>query len=614
MHLVNSKHEPNRGLSADFNRYLAHLDALLPRRCRSDDGGAAFLHSALCDLPDPPTPARQHLEQFLAECDDFRRRQFWVDSGRENHHTGSCWLPLLILGKEWRDCASHLLGIELGTDLSELSAAERILYKPVLDRGPFKLQVALKDSIRNVSEDTYERFVNRVKSRFTELETTYDASEKVLTIRKGRMLTQVFETAGDIDYPPNGRLPQWLSALLDFSGVASVTLEYPLVKRDVPSLSEAVRAALIIPSCPLPWRSRDTFQAAAELGTIAESLEVGRAGAFHVILTAGDEWYPLLDGFVHRVIGAGEAPAACDSQPDEEQRKFRRQQLSRAMTLHPKLELRIDSDFQWLRTAFQQSGNSDAVQTPDSSLSAEPAAIPVSLLTRLDDCEYVTGWARHFEQRARAALQSIKADALTTAIPSTKASRALPQEYVIKVNATARGFACHVLESLAKSLKTLADVEEQLLQTKAWRTQIQNLWEGGGRPLRDADPTIANPDAFAYVMQQAVQASDPLRRAKALATVIYVLVDEDAVSDSESHGHIDDFFAISAFILEPPSNDGPSEPVCKWAKDLHARIDGLISRGEQRRVSLRLDEMTKKVAGEMLGAPDTSKKRGRPKT
>lgn len=105
--------EPNPGLSSGFNRYLRNLDMLLPRTIRKGDHGAHILQNTLQDIASVTPAAAAAIDGFLQACDQFRQQQFWIDEDHEYRDTASCWLPLLVLGKGWRDVVSSVLNVNV---------------------------------------------------------------------------------------------------------------------------------------------------------------------------------------------------------------------------------------------------------------------------------------------------------------------------------------------------------------------------------------------------------------------------------------------------------------------------------------------------------------------
>ncbi len=589
---------PNPGLCTDFNRYAANLDRLLPRRSRKGDQAAHFLHSALGELSELHLDAAQQLQDFLADCEDFHRRQFQVDPDYINHDDGGCWLPLVIVGKAWTEATSRLLEIDLPEVLGQ---ARRIVLKPVASSGPFTIATVIRAETSGVSEAAYNRFVSQVKSVFPRLESVYDPDTLKLEVRRGNQVRVGVEDATSHQLPSNGGVPQWLETLLQLNAVESVEINYPLRTRELNAISDFVCAACIIPECPLDWRTKDRFPAQAALGLISDALGQGPDDPFHLCVTAVQhEWLPLVDAVVQNLT-IPQRNVSHGTNGDSQDDSLSLAMASRAITLHPGIDLRDDNDYAALRRIYQAQGQDSPVLLPVPLVAAQPSEVLDSLTTRLNDSNYLRSWALHFRARARQAI-----DALSGAAPqpAPRQLRGVSADFLVRVQASVKDFAACILASLEKALGVLIAVEGGIASSRSSKHRFEKICTTA---ITDESPSGQQSLAvISEAIRLTIYGGSNSTRSRALASLIYLLMEDDVVPDTEEQGRVDDLLVFATLIAGDLGAEA-SEDVRHWARNYLARIDGLTGRATQARVSQRYEQLVERIeAASSAGAPNRS--------
>lgn len=580
---------PNPGLSADVNRYLASLDKLLPRRSRKGDRAAQLLDSALNESAAAHAPVGEALSSFLQECENFHRMRFWADPDFRNHDDGNCWLPLVLVGHAWAECLCEIMRISLPDSIGR---ARRIVLKPIGKAASHTVRAVLRKSIPGVTEAAYNRFVSQVKPVAPRLETVYDPDTSVLDVKQGLDVEVRLDEAHSALVPVNGGMPVWLGALLDLNAVEELTLCYPLVTRDVPTVAECVSMVLILPDCPVEWRSKEKFPERDALALITEALGQGFDEPFHLYVTAVEtEWLPLVDAFVARATATS---PACKPEVGTEQSDLLVRHLGRLLTLHPALDMRADGEYPHLIGAFAAVTNQPNVLVPAASIAALPADAAASILKRLDDVRYVTAWARHFQARARAAIDALVAAAPVSAKHSAPLPRGVSGEFLVRVNASVRDFASCILAAIDNSLDVLIANETHVLEARS--TQLRNQ-----RMCIDftADATEGHDGGEADALKEIARLSLTLPatrdRARALAALIYSLTEHDVLKDSEPYGRIDDGLVIASLLTTEDMAHDPSPAALAWVRSLRGRIDGMAARPVQDQILARYEQIVDRL-------------------
>lgn len=571
---------PNPGLSADFNRYLAHLDALLPRRSRKGDRAAQLLQGALSQLHDVHANVWSTLNSFLIECEAFRRRQFWVDPDFMNRDAGACWLPIVVAGHAWSTCLQSIARIRLPDSVGR---ARRVVLKPIAPGLPQSIRVVLRRNVAGVGEAAYERFACQVKPLAPHLESVYDADNGQLDIHHGNEVEVSLEAPDSPHSPVNGGVPAWLENLLEMNAVEQLDLRYPLVQREVPTLAGCISVFCVIPDCPVDWRTKGKFPPQAVFQSIADSLGQGADQPFHLHVTAvEDEWLPLADAFVART-----ALAADDASPETaDTEDFLLRHVSRYMTLHPSLQMRDDSEYENLRLAYHRAADGGHVLTPAPAIATVPEDAAASILGRLNDAHYITAWANYFKGRARQAAAALASVAVDEPSSSGKLARGDKSEYQVRVASSIRDFTACILASIETSLDVLVSTESQIHERRAARIGFQRLCVDATDPdLTSTDPGEA--EAMREIIRLTLSAPQTKDRARALAALVYALTEQDVISDSETYGRVDDRFVIATVLTEESFSHLASQVAGKWCRAIRDRIDGMAARPAQNDVLAR---------------------------
>jgi hypothetical protein len=583
---ASSTMNPNPGLCTDFNRYAANLDRLLPRRSRKGDQAAHFLHSALAELSELHLDAAQELQDFLADCEDFHRRQFQVDPDYVNHDDGGCWLPLIIVGKAWTEAASRLLEIDLPEVIGQ---AHRIVLKPAARTGPFTIATLIRAETSGVSEATYNRFVSQVKSVFPRLESVYDPDTLKLEVRRGNQVRVDIDDPTSHQLPSNGGVPQWLETLLQLNAVESLEINYPLRTRDLSTIADFVCAACIIPECPLDWRTKDRFPAQAALGLISDALGQGPDDPFHLCVTAVQhEWLPLVDAVVQKLsIPQRTAPQV---EPGEaEANSLSTALASRAITLHPGIDLRDDNDYPALHRIYQVQGQDSPVLLPLPILAAQPSEILDSLTTRLNDSNYLRSWALHFRARARQAIDALSGGAPE---PAPRQLRGVSADFLVRVQASVKDFAACILASLEKALGVVIAVEGGIASSRSSKHRFERICTDAA--VDESPSDLQSLAVISEAIRLTIDSGSSSTRSRALASLVYLLMEDDVVPDTEKQGRMDDLLVFATFIAGDHGTEAIEE-VKHWARTYLARIDGLAGRAIQARVSRRYELLVERI-------------------
>jgi len=582
---------PNPGLSADINRYLVSLDRLLPRRSRKGDRAAQLLHNAMAESAAAHAPVGEALNAFLQECESFHRTQFWVDPDFGNHDDGNCWLPLVLVGHAWADYLREIMRISLP---EAIGRARRIVLKPIGRNAPQTLRVVLRKSMSGITEAAYNRFVSHVKPVAPRLESVYDPEASVLEINQGLEVEVRFDDAHSSSDPINGGMPAWIGTLLDLGAVEEVTLCYPLVSREVPTVAECVSVLCVLPDCPVDWRSRDKFPDRLAFGTITDALGIGFEEPFHLLVTAVEtEWLPLINAFVTRASAT--SPASMP-EPGAAQDDLLVRHLGRLLTLHPSLDMRDDGEYQHLVGAFLPASGQPHVLLPAPSIAALPADAAASIVQRLDDVRYVTAWARHFQTRARSAIQALATAATAPSKPAAPLPRGVTNEYLVRVSASVRDFASCILTAIDTSLDVLITNESHVHEARSTRLRNQRMCidlTAAAEAAHDGGEA----DALREIARLALTTPAVPDRARALAALVYALTEDDVLTDSEPYGRIDDRLVIANVLAGETAERETSPTALAWSRQFRGRLDGMVARPVQDQILSRFERLVSELKG-----------------
>lgn len=585
----------NPGLSAEFNRYAANLESLLPRRSRKGDHAAQFLHSALGELADLHMDAAQRLQGFLADCEAFHRSQFQIDPDYVNHDDGACWLPLVIVGDGWTECVSRLLELDLPESLGR---ARRIVLKPAARTGPYSISAVMRDQVCGVTEAAYNRFVSQVKAAFPRVESVYDPDAQQLQISRGNQVSVEIADRGSPLLPSNGGTPPWLETLLQLNAVDALEFRYPLRPREIPAMAEIVCSACILPECPIEWRTKQNFPSPTALASLADSLGQGADDPFHLCVTAVQhEWLPLMDACVRRLTCLQRGDSSQSAEPCDDS-TLQLALAARGVTLHPGLDMRDDCEYDALRLIYRLAGEGDRHLVPLPEVASLPGDVLESLSPRLNDLGYLRAWAVHFQSRARMTVGSLASNDARTAL--AKPPKGVTADFLVRVNSSVRGFAACILASLEKSLAVLVAVEDSLAAGHASKLRFQRLCSDIARDGVQAEKQASA--AIDEAIRLAIDGESRNARARALAAIVYVLMEDDVIRDTEEQGRADDLLVLAAMIAEDRAGK-VAEASRKWAHDYLARMDGLAGRRVQDRVMQRYSQLVERI--EATGLDDS---------
>jgi hypothetical protein len=600
---------PNPGLNSDFNRYLGNLDRILPRRTRRGDRGAQALDRTIQEMEDRQNPASEALDLFLIECERFRHHQFWVDEDHQNRHTGKCWLPLLVLGREWRAVVTSAFGFEAP---EALAWAKKIILKPTSRDETADLKVTVRAVIENVSEAAHDRFVTTVKNRFESIESIYAAEEGRLEIRRGQTIEVKEGEFSSEHHPCSGGLPPWLEVLLELRAVEAVEFTYPLCPRAVPVVGDFVRSILVIPTCPIEWRHKESANLDQVLQSIRDDLGVGTKAPIHVFLSAVQhEWFALLEVFVRNLQSNGVAkapPPLDDATEGNTANDFALRNLARCLTLPPDLELHHGTEYVAIANAFVPSEEEGNPSFPNRLVAARPESVGFLLIERLSDPVYVTAWAQYFKRLAQNAVSRL------SAIPTHLRSDSATIKKVGDLDAALSKASFHhlaqfVLDSIAKNLDLLISVEGDIATTKLRTNSRKRAWE-----LSDSvsdDPVVP---AIHHLVQVTVSHESPSARARALSALVYFLNDEDVLPDSEAFGSHDDHLVVSHVLADSAIKTKVSPEVAAWASRIIQTADDFIPRPLQKHIVSEFERLAVRVSGlaciPHIPGPQCNPKRG----
>ena len=583
---------PNPGLNSDFNRYLGNLDLILPRRTRRGDRGAQALERTIQEMEGLQNPAAEDLKQFLIACELFRHHQFWVDEDHQNRHTGKCWLPLLVLGREWRAVVASALGFDAP---EALGWARKILLKPASRDETTHLKVTVRPVIENVSESAHDRFVTTVKNRFESIESIYASEAGRLEIRRGRTIEVKEGDFSSEHHPCNGGLPPWLEVLLELKAVESVEFSYPLCPRAVPVVGDFVRSILVIPTCPVDWRQNESANLNEVLQSIRDDLGVGPKAPIHVFLSAVQhEWLALLEAFVGSLDsnGVAKAPPPLDhSTMGNPADDFALRHLARCLSLPPTLEFHPGTEYASIAHAFVPPDEEGKPSFPHQRVTARPESVGFQLIERLSDPLYVTAWAQHFKILAQNAVTRI-ASAPTNRGSDAATIKKVGDPEAAHSKASFHHLAQFVLDSISKSLDLLISVEGEIATTKQRTESWRRAWE-----LTDSvsdDPVVP---AIHQLVQVVVSHESPSARARALSALVYFLNDEDVLPDSEAFGSHDDHLVVSHVLADAAIKTGVTSEVAAWASRILQTADDSIPRPLQKHIFETFETLATRVSG-----------------
>lgn len=586
--------QPTPGLSTDFNRYLTHLDAALPRRSRREDRAAQFLHKALGQLHELNQEIVLRLDEFLQRCERFKSSQFWVDEDRRNQHVGECWLPLALLGKNWGDAMFSVLRFR---PPAELSSARRILATPAAPGEHAELTVVLRPEVSGVSETAYDRVVNAVRSRFPQIETVFDADVGSLRFTAGRRISESSETHGDPNHPTGGGLPQWLTVLLDLGAVDKVHFTYDLKLREVRETGEFIQSVIAIPRFLQEWRRDDMENRPDVLRSIHDDLGVDLHRPIHIAVTAVEhEWLPVVDAHVKRILDTdalAPEPGTPPPAPAQIDWDLRTRHIARQLTLPFAMEFREDAEYSWARTVFARGDQEEPALLPVSHFIGEAKSLGPELRRRLDDLWYLNAWAGRFRDMAYEAatnLQSLTRGGEPTA--ASAATRKVPADYLLRVNESLGDFAVYILTSIAGTLDLLISVESEVAEAHAGLDAWHAAWTSES-PYPDDGGEAA---AIREVVRIIINSDDREHRCQAMATLAYFFKGDDVLPDLHPGGRLDDTLLISKVLLKTHNVGKLPEEVRAWAKTMVATADAKLSRQIQDQIDSAYDELLKSVS------------------
>lgn len=583
---------PNPGLSPEFNRYLGNLDLILPRRTRRGDRGGQALERSIQEMEGRQNSAAEALNQFLISCESFRHHQFWVDEDYQNRDTGLCWLPLLVLGKKWRAVVASALGFDAP---EVLAGAKKILLKPASRDSTAYLKVTLRDVIENVSEAAHDRFVTVVKNRFETIESIYVADEGRIKIRRGRAIEAKESDYCSEHHPCNGGLPPWLEVLLELRAVELVYFSYPLSPRKVPVLGDFVSAILVIPTCPLEWRKRESSNLDNELNSIRDDLGVGPKAPIHCFLSAVQgEWFAIIESFLLSLQSTEVIkgpPNLAHSAVGEAADDFALRHLARCLSLPPDLELRHGAEYAALARAFVPPHEQGKPSLPHRFIAARPELVGYQLIERLSDTLYVIQWARHFKVLAETLVSQLSVAQTPHESDATTIKRAVDPD-ASRSRSSLEHLARFVLDSIAKNLGLLISVEGEIATTKQRAEFRRRAWELS--ESASDDPFVS---AIRQLVRVAVSHESSAARARALSALVYFLNDKEVISDSGAFGSHDDHLVVSHVLADSAIKIGVTSEVAAWTSQILLTADDAIPRTSQKYIIETFETLAARVSG-----------------
>jgi len=584
--------QPNPGLSVDYNRFLQNLDATIPRRSRKNDSGAQLLYKTLHHLKEINPEVSSRLEEFLTYCDLFKRSQYWINEDHQNRYCGVCWLPVAILGKAWMSVVTSLLRFE---PPRELAMARRIIITPVAlgENSPIKIE--LRSEIQGVSESTYDHFVKLVRLRFKDIESTFDPDTHLLKITGKRVLQDSEPKYGDSEHPTGGGVPAWLGLLLEMGAVDKVMFSYPLNPRETLETGDFVRGVVVIPACPSEWRKNDTAGRVDSLRTLQSDLGVGPEEPIYLTLTAVEqEWYPLLDEYIKGVISHTALGYALKSEAKPQEASFdtelRLRHLGRHLGLPLYLDIRENTEYRNIYTAFMKSEDQKATWTPVPQVCVAAAEVGPVIQRRLDDISYLTEWARWFKQLATNTANVLEAKALSrnpvNAIPPGKRA---PEDFVVRAIESISDFSVFILQSVARTLDLLVSIEGNIAEAQKREDALHSAWTGS-----EQDPETKNlANSLRYLVNVVLTHDNLHLRCKAMAALVYFLQNDDVLPDHQPGGCADDVFLLSRVLKEPGIKEKVPADLLAWASATIGKIDAVLSRGLQDRIEHKFQTVEK---------------------
>jgi hypothetical protein len=588
---------PNPGLSSRYNRFLNNLDVALPRRSRKNDRGAQLLDNTLKQLKEVSPEVAVKLGVFLDRCDGFRRSQFWIDEDYQNRHSAACWFPVVLLGKGWPEAVSSLLQF---SPPKELGAARRIVIEPAAAGEDAIIKVDLRGEVRGVSEAGYDRFVKLVRNRFVEVESTFDPDEERLYLTGGRALKDLKSSFGESDHPTGGGVPGWLSVLLELNAVDRVTFTYRLSNREILEISDVVRSLVVIPSCPVEWRSEPSACSDALL-SIRDDLRVGNEDPIHVVLTTVEhEWFPIINEHVKGILsvcalksddvndstGVSKVVDAC----------LLDRHIGRHLSLPTEIEFFEDptAECSALKSAFSRTEDQSPTWKPKMGIRAQPKHLSAVIQGRLDDQEYLTAWVIHFQELAKTIASDLRIRSKASSPSGTDIlGRRGSGDYLVRVSESGNDFAIFILTSIANTLGLLSSVEVEvggnLGNFEAWYSRMCGASQ---------EPIIRDEfDALRQIMRLIITHEDQTFRCKALAALVYAQQRHDIVPRTQAGWHADDLFLISRLLGDPEVKMHIPKEIASWAAAAAGKTDALLSRGLQNKVDFEFSEIVNCIAG-----------------
>ncbi len=659
---------PLPGLTDRYNRAASVIGRALPQPERTDDPFMLLVHSLEAAAQGPNAGAVAPLIDYIRACEEFDAAEYGPPPAYAGTSLRELWLPLLFLGDGWRDYVEAVLGIP-AKHWDGADRADAIVLRPVTVRDPCALKVRLREAVPGVKVDQFKEFERSVKGPFG-LRTRYVRQNERLEFLDGasRILTA---TAPDTVAMISGKLPPWLAFLLGIDAVERIELSYP--HEAGPTLRSHIAGVVALPSCPVSASNSD--EAATELlsschtwlGITLPRKALGQA-VFVAMTSQGEEWYRLLDCYLRHVHGlvrhACGFPEASDGaeEPAAAQQDLEMLVLRRRIALPPGADLRRDSEFTHLRSAFGFSTDQDGKGVLHSNLAiSSPTSFLDAMQERIGDLAFLKAVATNLRTRCERLMErdgsqaepsdqepdaaSEPTETHSPAVSSTRtgqsgsgnAPRSIPALAQLSEAFAGLGFAMSAVRgepgpaspapipsASARQAAAMSTFLSALLQSTmgVFRQNLDIAIEvltcfelsrtasplaAALRDVRTCGETSDISKVLGYLLRCGVHGRTPRERSLALAGVVYMLDPNDTVPDDGPSGFHDDEFgaAVTLRLLENAGTELPGE-LSDWALDRSSEIDSYLTQDVQEAVMQTVEQY---VAFLNNGTPEKSKRK-----
>jgi hypothetical protein len=587
------------GLEATYNRLVCMLDQILPHPARSDDKLASLLLLAADTLQQEAPHGKQAIDDLFSLCASFRSEQYGRDPDKKFTDHKNRWLPIAIMGEKWSEVVQSLFGFILHPCCQNF---DYIILRPGGKGNQAEIEVELRPEVSHIDQERYEKFERLVKNPHG-VRSVYHVDEGKLVFPEH---TRIYEDCAQINVLSGG-MPSWVESLSSWNAIQGVTVRFPVRDIHLPELGDIVAASVIVPCCPVAWRSSVPTSQARAMSALRSWLDVGSSPFYFLLTKALDEWIPLLDTFVGEIVKARFGGETLDNQDllDDDVLGYR---LQRRLGIGPSQIVRADCEFDYFRNHVcisADSPESEDICIRSGLLLPDGDGIGGIMAARIGDARYVISVLRSACSVCESALDKIRKSSM---LPGEPAGRAAVSggvfQSLLSKQLTANKFertpvhsssqlAELIVEVLLKGLQNNLMVAEYEVEERQSRHEKKWSWLSH-RMEEDTDLTLP----IRHLVKTVTKSQKENQRVVALSALLYLWDHYDIVSDDVEHGLLDDRFALAEAIRKLEKHEKTdTTSVSAWALKVQSAADAELGSYIQKRIRMELNVYLAELEG-----------------